>query len=76
MQTKRVTGVFRKPKQLNIIEEYASLSPQRKFALCDHYFMKGSQSFENAVKLLWPRAKQRDVKKLGNFLILLKSAHH
>lgn len=63
-------------KPLNIIEEYAALSPKRKVLLCDHYFVNGRQTFENTVKLLWPEATAQDVKKLGNFLVLLKNSAH
>ena len=61
---------------LNIIEEYAALSPKRKVLLCDHFFVEGRPAFESTVRLLWPEATSKDVKKLGNFLILLKNAAH
>lgn len=61
---------------LNIIEEFAALSPQRKVLLCDHLFSDGFDTFENTVKLLWPEAKEQDIKKLEKFLILLKKTAH
>ncbi|MEM7650705.1 MAG: hypothetical protein AAF204_01310 [Pseudomonadota bacterium] len=63
-------------KPLNIIEEYAALSPKRKVLLCDHFFMEGRPTFEKTVTLLWPEATSKDVKKLANFLILLKNTAH
>ncbi len=60
----------------NVIEEYASLSPKRKVLLCDHYFVEGRATFESTVQLLWPEASKQDVKKLGNFLVLLKNTAH
>ncbi|MEZ5813821.1 MAG: hypothetical protein R3E13_03740 [Alphaproteobacteria bacterium] len=63
-------------KPFNIIEEYAALNPKRKVLLCDHYFVEGHGAFENTVNLLWPEATERDMKKLGNFLILLKNTAH
>ena len=61
---------------LNIIEEYTALSPKRKVLLCDHFFIEGRAAFENTVMLLWPEATKQDIKKLGNFLILLKNTAH
>ncbi|MCB1721668.1 MAG: hypothetical protein H6937_13520 [Burkholderiales bacterium] len=61
---------------LNIIEEYAALSPKRKVLLCDHYFVEGRETYENTVRLLWPEATKKDMKKLGNFLVLLKNTSH
>ncbi len=60
----------------NIIEEYAALSPKRKVLICDHFFVEGRDTYEGTVKLLWPEATKQDMKKLGNFLILLKSTSH
>ena len=61
---------------LNIIEEYVALSPKRKVLLCDHFFIEGRRAFEGTVKLLWPEASKKDMKKLGNFLVLLKNTAH
>ena len=61
---------------LSIIEEYAALSPKRKVLLCDHFFIEGRPTFESTVQLLWPEATSYDVKKLANFLILLKNTAH
>lgn len=61
---------------LNIIEEYAALNPKRKVLLCDHYFVEGRGTFESTVRLLWPEATKQDIKKLGNFLVLLKNTAH
>ena len=60
----------------NIIEEYVALSPKRKVLLCDHFFVEWHDVFRNTVKLLWPEANKQDIKKLGNFLILLKNTAH
>ncbi len=60
----------------NIIEEYAALSPKRKVLLCDHYFVEGRNIFAGTVELLWPEATAQDIKKLENFLVLLKSTAH
>lgn len=60
----------------NIIEEYVALSPKRKVLLCDHFFVEGRETFANTVTLLWPEAGKADIKKLGNFLILLKNTAH
>ncbi|HOO82913.1 MAG TPA: hypothetical protein PK513_10475 [Alphaproteobacteria bacterium] len=60
----------------NIIEEYAALSPKRKVLVCDHFFIEGHEIYENTVRLLWPEATKADMKKLSNFLILLKSTSH
>jgi len=68
--------IKRAEQPFNIIEEYAALNPKRKVLLCDHYFVEGARSFEKTVSLLWPEAKRQDMKKLANFLILLKNAAH
>jgi len=60
----------------NIIEEYAALSPKRKVLLCDHFFSEGRETYESTVKLLWPEATHKDMRKLRNFMILLKSKSH
>ena len=60
----------------NIIEEYVALSPKRKVLLCDHFFVEGRETFQKTVRLLWPEAQKQDMKKLGNFLILLKNTAH
>lgn len=60
----------------SIIEEYAALSPRRKLLLCDHYFVEGRETYENTVRVLWPEATKKDMKKLGNFLIILKNTAH
>ena len=58
---------------LNIIEEYAALSPKRKFLLCDQLFIEGKRHFENTVTLLWPEATKADIQKLEKFLVLIRS---
>ena len=59
----------------NIIEEFAALSSKRKMLLCDQLFSGNSKrSYENTVKLLWPEADGRDMKKLEKFLIVLRDA--
>ena len=60
----------------SIIEEFAHLNPNRKLALCDDLFTRGRNAFQNAVRLLWPDARQTDVKKLESFITLLKAAAH
>ncbi len=58
----------------SIIEEFAMLSAKRKILLCDHLFVEGRKTFHNTVALLWPEATSLDMKKLENFLILLKKS--
>lgn len=58
----------------SIIEEYAALSPKRKFLLCDQLFIEGERSFENMVRLLWPEAEGVDIQKLQKFLVLIREA--
>ena len=58
---------------LNIIEEYAALSPKRKYVLCDQLFIEGKRQFMNTVKVLWPEATDHDIYKLEKFLVLLRS---
>jgi hypothetical protein len=60
----------------NIIEEFASLSPKRKMSICDRLFVDGREPFQSTIKLLWPQASAMDLKKLENFLILLKNTAH
>ena len=70
-------GLMKSAEQpFNIIEEYAALSPKRKALLCDHYFVEGRNKYESTVKLFWPAASEKDMRKLGIFLILLKNAAH
>jgi len=58
--------------QFNIIEEFASLAPNRKAILCDHLYSEGRSTFQNTVKLLWPEAKATDMKKLEKFIYMLR----
>lgn len=58
----------------NIIEEYAALSPKRKLLLCDNLFIEGKTPFKNMVKLLWPEAQPKDMKKLEKFLLLIRKS--
>jgi hypothetical protein len=60
----------------NIIEEFAALTPARKIALCDCLFVEGKESFQKTAKTLWSQAGATDMKKLENFLILLKGTAH
>lgn len=60
----------------NIIEEFASLSPQRKMSLCDRLFSESREAFQSTARLLWPQAKEIDLKKLENFMVLLKNTAH
>lgn len=59
-------------KPFSIIEEFAVLSAKRKVLLCDHLFGKSRRTFRNTVKLLWPEATPPDMKRLENFLVLLR----
>ena len=63
-------------QSFNIIEEFATLSPQRKVLLCDHLFSDGRSTYALTVELLWPEAGAKDMKKLEKFLILLKKTAH
>jgi len=58
--------------QFSIIEEYAALTPKRKSALYDQICSDNLSTFSSTVELLWPAASEQDMKKLRNFLILLK----
>ena len=58
----------------NIIEELSALSPKRKFLLCDHLFGVSRSTFLNTVKLFWPEAEPKDVRKLEKFLSLLQKS--
>lgn len=66
----------RAEQHFNIIEEFAALSPKRKVLLCDHLFSEGRFTFQQTVKLLWPEADVKDMKKLEKFLFLLKQTAH
>lgn len=66
----------RAEQPLNIIEEFAALNPKRKMLLCDHLFSESFSTFTNTVKLLWPEARDKDVKKLQKFLEVLRAAAH
>jgi len=59
---------------LNIIEEYAALSPKRKVLLCDTLFIESKNDFQNMVRLLWPEARIKDMKKLEKFLFLIRKS--
>ena len=72
-----VQDILRSSEQpFNIIEEFASLSPKRKILLCDHLFAESRPTFQGTVRLLWPEATPRDMKKLEKFLLLLKKTSH
>ena len=58
----------------NIIEEYAALSPKRKVLLCDTLFVETRTDFQNMVRLLWPEAVAKDMKKLEKFLFLIRKS--
>jgi hypothetical protein len=60
----------------SIIEEFAALSPKRKLSLCDRLFVEGREAYESTVRLLWPEATAQDLRKLENFLVLLKKTVH
>lgn len=75
--TSNVEDILQKAEQpFNVIEEFAALSPKRKVLLCDHLFAEGPHTFRQTVKLIWPEAQSRDMKKLEKFLIVLKKAAH
>lgn len=61
---------------LNIIEEFAGLSPKYKLMFCEKLFVEGQESYAQAVQKMWPKANEIDVKKLEKFLILLKNTSH
>ncbi|MBX2833798.1 MAG: hypothetical protein KTR28_02385 [Micavibrio sp.] len=68
-----------KKQEFNIIEEFAGLSPRRKSRLCDSLYVENRIAFQKSVRLLWPQANERDIKKIYNFLVLLKHSsrtHH
>jgi len=72
-----VTDILRKAQEpFNIIEEFAALSAKRKVLLCDHLFAESRSTFQQTVKLLWPEADAKDMKKLEKFLYLLKKTAH
>ena len=72
-----VKHLLKRAKQpLNIIEEFAALSPQRKVLHCDLLFSDGFDTFHSTITLLWPDATMQDAKKLEKFLILLKKTAH
>jgi hypothetical protein len=56
----------------NIIEEYAAISPKRKVMLCEHLFIENNAMFQQTVRIMWPEASDKDIKKLSKFLILIK----
>jgi len=62
--------------ELNIIEEFAALSPKYKIMLCEKLFMDGIDAYTKAVKAMWPTVSTQDTKKLEKFLILLKNTSH
>lgn len=66
----------RAQQPFNIIEEFAALTPKRKVSICDRLFVEGREAYQNTVQLLWPEASAQDMKKLENFLILLKKTAH
>lgn len=68
--------VKRTQPSINIIEEFAGLSAQRKMLLCDHLFTESYATYQATVKLLWPGATSKDTKKLEKFLILLRKTAH
>ena len=63
-------------RPFNIIEDYMALSPGRKILLCGHDFIEDGAAFARMVRLIWPAAAAQDIKKLGNFLVLLKATLH
>ena len=73
----RPIGLFKtKTPKLNIIEEFAGLTPNRKMVLCDRLFNDGMEAYERTVKTIWPNASSQDVQKLQKFIILLKKTAH
>ena len=76
MQSTANDILLKAQEPFNIIEEFAALSPKRKMLLCDHLFAEGRHTYNQTVKLLWPEAQPKDMKKLEKFLILLKKAAH
>lgn len=76
MRTSVEDILYKAEQPFNVIEEFAALSPKRKILLCDHLFAEGAHTYRQTVKLLWPEATMRDMKKLEKFLIVLKKAAH
>ncbi len=76
MRTTANDILMKAEQPFNVIEEFAALSPKRKVLICDHLFAEGPHTFRQTVKLLWPEAEPRDMKKLEKFLIVLKKAAH
>ncbi len=63
-------------QSFNIIEEFAALEGRNKMLLCDHLFIEGRHTFTRTVQLLWEKAQTQDIKKLENFLHLLRKTAH
>ncbi|MAI62862.1 MAG: hypothetical protein CBB87_10345 [Micavibrio sp. TMED27] len=63
-------------ERFGIIEEFSLLSPRRKAMLFDHIQGSSDTIFERSVRLIWPDAKDSDVKKLRSFLVLLKHGNN
>lgn len=63
-------------QSFSIIEEYATLSPNRKTLLCDNLCLESHGRFQNMVKSIWPDASDYDLKKLEKFLNLVRVSSH
>jgi hypothetical protein len=73
----KIDDILRSAEQpFSIIEEFATLSPKRKVLLCDHLFSQSRSVFQKTVKLLWPEAQIKDMRKLERFLMILKNTAH
>lgn len=62
--------------QFGIIEEYVTLASNRKVLLCDYLFLEDLERFEKLVQTIWPQADQQDIRKLENFLKLIRVSSH
>ncbi len=60
----------------DILDSFEVLEPVYKVALCDRLFAESYEAYYKTAKLLWPRARAKDIKKLSYFLEELKDNPH
>ena len=63
-------------RKFAIIEEYVTLASNRKTLLCDYLFLQSFERFENLVQTIWPQTEDQDIRKLENFLKLIRVSSH
>lgn len=68
----RDASAFVPKASLNIIEEYYILGPRHKSLLFQALFVDGPDTFDKTARVFWPEVEAQDLKKLKNFLILVK----